>query len=223
MAPLEIIGSGWGRTGTAAMREALMELGYDVHHMIVILTGPTMDSSVFKEAYEGEDVDWNRAYKRFNAAVDWPTCTFYKTLMKEYPNAKVIHTTRDPEKWYESVKSTIFKFSTGPGDGKPDHINAAMTMAFKVVWGGDLQGKFEDKKEAIRLFKEHEEEVKRTVPADRLLIFETGVDGWDKLCSFLGKEVPNKPWPHINQRETFTSTSEHLVNGTRPCQFTLPN
>jgi hypothetical protein len=75
----------------------------------------------------------------------------------------------------------------------------------------------------IRLFKEHEEEVKRTVPADRLLIFETGVDGWNKLRNFLGKEVPNKPWPHVNKRETFATSVEQVSNGKRPSQFTILN
>ncbi|KAM3578426.1 hypothetical protein VKS41_009171 [Umbelopsis sp. WA50703] len=58
------------------------------------------------------------------------------------------------------------------------------------------------------MFKDHEE-VKRTVPADKLLIFETGVDGWDKLCSFLGKEKPDMPWPHINTRQDF----DQLIQG----------
>jgi hypothetical protein len=114
--------------------------------MIVIMTDPTADSSVFKEAYEGEDVDWNRAYKQFNAAMDWPTCHFYKTLMKKYPNAKVIHTTRDPEKWYESAKDTIFQLSPTVEDGMPDHLKAANPMILKVIWNGDLQGKSNDKR-----------------------------------------------------------------------------
>ncbi|KAH8548260.1 hypothetical protein BGW37DRAFT_560105 [Umbelopsis sp. PMI_123] len=189
--------------------------------MVIIATDPTVDSSVFKEAYDGKDVDWNRAYKQFNAAVDWPTCGFYKNLMKEYPSAKVIHITRDPEKWYESAKDTVYQFRQTPEDGMPDHLKAATSMIEKVVWGGDLQGKFEDKEEAIRLFKDHEEEVNRTVPADKLLIFETGVDGWEKLCRFLGKEVPDKPWPHVNSRETFASTTELVVSGKKPSQVAI--
>ena len=37
--------------------------------------------------------------------------------MNIFPNAKVVLTVRDPVKWYESVKGTIFKireFLTGP-------------------------------------------------------------------------------------------------------------
>ena len=32
-----------------------------------------------------------------------------RTLMRIYPKAKVVLTVRDPEKWYESVKTTIFQ------------------------------------------------------------------------------------------------------------------
>ena len=33
----------------------------------------------------------------------------FRTLMRVFPNAKVVLTVRDPEKWYESVKGTIFQ------------------------------------------------------------------------------------------------------------------
>ncbi|KAH8548258.1 hypothetical protein BGW37DRAFT_470233 [Umbelopsis sp. PMI_123] len=156
------------------------------------------------------EVDWNRAYKRFHAAVGLANLRLLQTLVNDYPNAKVIHTTRDPVKWYESAKNTVYKYNQTTDDGMPDHVKAAYPMIDTVVWGGDLQGKFEDK-----------EEVKRTVPADKLLIFETGVDGWEKLCRFLGKEVPDKPWPHLNQRETFAISYEHIFNGAKPTQFTI--
>lgn len=46
----------------------------------------------------------------------------------------------------------------------------------------------------------HNEEVKRTVPADRLLVFQVK-EGWEPLCHFLGKPVPPIPFPHLNDRE----------------------
>lgn len=39
--------------------------------------------------------------------------------------------------------------------------------------------------------------------ADRLLVMELGVDGWEKLCAFLGKEVPDEPYPKSNSRQEF--------------------
>ena len=33
----------------------------------------------------------------------------FRTLMRLFPKAKVVLTVRDPEKWYDSVKNTIFQ------------------------------------------------------------------------------------------------------------------
>ncbi|KAH8554487.1 P-loop containing nucleoside triphosphate hydrolase protein [Umbelopsis sp. PMI_123] len=213
MAPLQIIGSGWGRTGTAAMREALVQLGYDVHHMVVIMTDLSSDCDVFVEAWDGKDVDWNRAFGKFNAAVDWPAAAFYKQLMEVYPDAKVIHTTRDPEKWYTSVMNTIMAVNSLEGQADvPPQMLQRQKMVRHIIFDGELKGS-RDKETCVQMFKDHDEEVKRHVPADRLLWFETGVDGWDKLCSFLGKEVPNTPWPHVNKSEEFHTRVQKLSQG----------
>jgi Sulfotransferase domain len=190
--------------------------------MIVLMTDPKNDATVFERAYEGEDVDWDVAYKGFDAAVDCPTFGFYKVLMKKYPDAKIVHTTRDPETWYESAKNTIYHFEQNVPTDVPEHVRVASQMVRKNVWAGDFQGKFADKEAMIRLFNEHEEDVRRSVPADRLLIFETGVDGWEKLCPFLGKDIPDKPWPHINTTKEFQTATGNITKGeTLPAQFTI--
>lgn len=38
------------------------------------------------------------------------------------------------------------------------------------------------------------------VPADRLLVYEVS-QGWTPLCELLGQPVPNKPFPHANERQ----------------------
>ena len=47
-------------------------------------------------------------------------------------------------------------------------------------------------------FRQHREEVLRTIPKDRLLIFNLS-DGWGPLCEFLGKPVPSEPFPHVDR------------------------
>jgi hypothetical protein len=184
--------------------------------MVVIMTDPTSDSQVFIDAWKGEKVDWNRAFAKFNAALDWPSSTFYKQLMELYPDAKVIHTTRNPEKWYESVKNTIMPATTLENrPGMPAHVANGQRMAREVIWEGELGGMFADKEATIQMFKDHDEEVKNYVPADKLLMFETGVDGWEKLCAFLGKEVPNAPWPHVNKTEDFKTNVLRMREGQK--------
>jgi hypothetical protein len=44
-------------------------------------------------------VDWEALFHGYRAAVDWPTCAFYRELAAHYPQAKVILTVRDPADW----------------------------------------------------------------------------------------------------------------------------
>ncbi len=44
--------------------------------------------------------------------------------------------------------------------------------------------------------------MRKTVPAERLLVYEVNT-GWKPLCDFLGVPVPEKPFPHINERRSF--------------------
>ena len=59
-------------------------------------------------------------------------------------------------------------------------------------------------------------EVKRFVPAERLLIFDVR-EGWAPLCDFLGVEQPTEPFPHYNKREQFRSRTVARAS-TRPAQ-----
>ena len=56
---------------------------------------------------------------------------------------------------------------------------------------------------AISAFDRHNAEVEAVdVPADRLLVYEVK-EGWGPLCEFLGVEVPDEPFPHLNDTADF--------------------
>jgi hypothetical protein len=76
------------------------------------------------------------------------------------------------------------------------------TMHDKIIWGDNLKGVFEDREKTIEVYKEWIEEVKRNVPAEKLLVYEVK-EGWGPLCDFLGLPVPATPFPHINERKSF--------------------
>src|SRR5262249_37024332 len=106
--PIKVIGAGLGRTGTLSLKVALEELGFvKCYHMIEVFAHfghvPVWDA-----ATRGQPVDWDELFRGYQATVDWPSCSFYEELMRRYPDAKVILTVRDPERWYESVRQTIF-------------------------------------------------------------------------------------------------------------------
>ena len=197
---LKIIGAGFGRTGTLSLKHALEELGYSpCYHMSELFDKPGVDAQ-WDAIVSGEPADWHTIFKGYQATVDWPACTFYKELMQLYPDAKVLLSARDPEKWYESVANTIYRVS----HLNPDHARTPHGhMVHTLIWQGTFDNRFEDKEYAIAVFLRHIQEVKQYVPAEKLLVYEVK-EGWEPLCAFLGVAVPaGKPFPHDNDRANF--------------------
>jgi hypothetical protein len=212
---LKIIGAGFGRTGTLSLKAALEELGFGpCYHMVEVFGKPT-DAALWEAATRGDPVDWNKIFAGYQATVDWPACAFYKDLMKAYPDAKVLLTVRDPEKWYESVSSTIYQGSRGASRSLIASLFFQVMMSFipnlrhmrgminGLIWEKTFGGRFEDKDHAIAVFKQHIEEVKHHVPPEKLLVYDVK-QGWEPVCVFLGVEVPkDTPFPHLNDRANF--------------------
>ncbi|KAL0093585.1 P-loop containing nucleoside triphosphate hydrolase protein [Phycomyces blakesleeanus] len=201
---IKILGAGYGRTGTLSLCLALDQLGYNTHHMAKVITDPSQDPDLFRDAYlfPEDPVDWDNVFKGYDAAVDWPAVAFFEKLLKEYPDAKVILTERDPDQWYTSASKTIREWP-GVDDTWPEHILRARRMAKTIVCDGELRGKgFQDKQRMIDQFTRHSQRVKEIVRPENLLVMQLG-EGWSRLCAFLGKEVPDLPWPHANKGDDF--------------------
>lgn len=209
--PIEVIGAGFGRTGTLSLKAALEELGFArCYHMVDVL-GRMEDARTWDAAARGETVDWDRLFEGYRATVDWPACTFYRELMERYPEAKVILTVRDPDRWYDSALQTIF-FVRDAFPRWASRIFAQrrifLQMVDRVVWEGTFHGRFADRALAIETFRKHNEQVRREVPEGRLLVYEVG-QGWEPLCRFLGVPVPEgKPFPRLNDAAEFRARIE---------------
>lgn len=204
---LEVIGAGFGRTGTASMKQALEMLGYEkCHHMVEVFENPGQ-AETFMNASKGGDVDWDAFFTGYKASMDFPSCAFYKELAEKYADAKVILTVRDAERWYESACETIYAASR---KGPVTDRGVFSSMLNTIIWDGIFDGRFEDREYAIKVFNDHIAEVKRVVPAHRLLVFDVK-QGWVPLCSFLGVPVPDMAFPRRNDRATFaTVVKEHM-------------
>ena len=74
-------------------------------------------------------------------------------------------------------------------------------MINDLIWNG-VHGRFLEKDYALDVFHRHNEEVQSKVPADRLLVWEVK-EGWEPICRFLGVEVPDTPFPHLNDTASF--------------------
>lgn len=195
------------------MKVALEELGFGpCYHMTEVFAHPE-HVEVWRAATQAKPVEWERIFDRYRATVDWPACTFYGELMEKYPDAKVILTVRDPQKWYESAYNTIYTVTRAASSSpifslaglvlpRAKGVRLARPMIEEIVWQKDFNGRFEDREYAIATFERHNEEVKEHVPPEKLLVYEVD-EGWGPLCEFLGVEVPDKPFPHLNDGAVF--------------------
>lgn len=198
---MKVVGAGFGRTGTLTLKVALEKLGLGpCYHMAEVLQHPE-HSKTWLAASRGEPVDWAAFFQGWGATVDWPGCNFYKEILAAHPDARVLLSVRDPDKWYQSCLDTIYQTASRfPMNVVGPHlprVGAVSAMAREVVWKQTFQDRFGEKEHAIAVYKAHIEEVKRSVPADRLLVFEAR-QGWEPLCAFLGVPVPDEPFPHVN-------------------------
>ena len=204
--PIKVIGAGFGRTGTLSLKAALEELGFiKCYHMTDVLAH-LEHAAVWDDAARGESVDWEALFRGYQATVDWPGCAVYEQLLRHYPGAKVILTVRDPDRWYESARQTIYlarhAFPRWLRILRPGFRRFG-GMLDRLVWQGTFQGRFEDKPFAIDVFNRHNDQVRQSVPPAQLLVYDVR-EGWEPLCKFLGVPVPvGKPFPHLNDAAEF--------------------
>ncbi len=191
---LSIVGAGLGRTGTASLKVALEMLGLGkCHHMSEVFGSPEQ-IDLWVKAAAGK-TDWPAIFNGYGAAVDFPTAAFWREISSFYPKAKIILSVRDPEKWYESTQETILSPALSAGF---QHMPFAPVV--KDVVHRFFDDKIHDHDHLISAFNRHNEEVKKAIPKDRLLVHEAK-DGWAPLCRFLEKPVPAEPYPRVNSKE----------------------
>jgi len=195
---MKVLGFGLSRTGTMSLRHALDQLGFPCYHVEV--AGRNFergDLDLWIEYMEGRsEMDWQAVFDGYQATTDVPAALFYEELLQEYPDAKVILTVRDPEKWYASLSklmdlhdTKVEKLQFIPRFKAFQRVYRHVEKQFKVHGN--------DKAALIKFFNEHNETVKAMVAEDRLLVYEVK-KGYQPLCDFLGVPVPDNDFPNMN-------------------------
>src|SRR4051794_12147547 len=153
--PLDVIGAGFGRTGTLSLKLALERLGFvKCYHMMEVFGHPE-HVPMWAAAHRGDAVDWEKLYEGYRASVDWPSCNLWEEHAALWPNAKVILSTRDPESWYTSVMSTIYKSSTAMRLADDPNLQRMGQWATEIVWEHVFDGRTEDRAHAIAVYLAH--------------------------------------------------------------------
>lgn len=197
---LKVIGAGFGRTGTLSLKSALEKLGFiKTHHMLEVLPN-AKQVKLWYDIGNGVPPDWESVFEGYQACVDFPASAYYQELLSHYPDAKVILTVRDVDKWYLSTQRTIYRFGTiipkWPRLLIP-RIGKIYSLSEGNIWNRVFDGRFEDEAYAKQVFLDHIDEVKANVPAEKLLVFDVA-QGWEPLCAFLDLPVPDEPFPRLN-------------------------
>jgi hypothetical protein len=207
--PLKVVGSGLGRTGTKSMQTALNMLGLGpCHHMVEVFAHPE-SMQLWVDASEGRP-DWDLIFKDYQSMVDYPGAAHWRQLADHYPDAKVLHTVRDPDKWFESTQATIFN----PG-GAAAESGEGLRSKFFGSFIGPLREHLADRAYMTDYFRRHTEAVKAAIAPERLLVYEVG-EGWDRLCRFLGVPTPDAPYPSENSREEFVARVREMQAQAAP-------
>ena len=193
---LKVIGAGYPRTGTASLKLALEQLGFGpCHHMREIFMNMADVPLWVEAAKKPMQANWNEVFERYSSCTDAPGCTFWRELSDYYPQAKVLLSVRDPEKWFESTQETVFS-----EQWQGMQAAGPLREFFERCVLGTFNGFIHDHDKMIAQFKRHIEEVKQAIPKERLLVFDVR-EGWEPLCKFLGVPVPQTPFPQTNTRE----------------------
>jgi sulfotransferase family protein len=216
---IELIGAGLPRTGTLTQKMAFEELGLAPCYHWVNVIADLDQVELWMRAMDG-GAPWEEVFAGQRSSADWPGGFFYRELMDHYPDAKVLLSVRDGESWERSFRQTIVEMCHGESlmpkisqaravvDGRWERY---LELVDRMFWGP--QGTFADgwarPEQLIEQMHAHNELVKQTVPAERLLVWDVR-EGWEPLCEFLELDVPPTPLPHANERDTFV---ERVVNG----------
>jgi len=211
---VEVIGAGFGRTGTASLKRALELLGFGpCHHMSEVLKRPATAAG-WTAALRGDGGVLADLLAGYRATLDFPSCLLWRELAERYPRAKVVLTVRDAEQWYRSARATILSQDTETrtsrlaASGGRTLVEALAPLSAAMAAHGfrrDL-----DETETIAVFQRHNESVRAGIADDRLLVYEVE-QGWAPLCAFLGVGVPEVPFPRGNEAGTFHQNVDQAV------------
>ena len=189
---VQVLAVGMPRTGTQSMHDALEILGYrTLHEAFRQVDGPSVDAGPHDAAEE-----------RFRAYPDYEALTeshYWRLYHKAHPTAKVILTKRDPDDWFRSIEAHV------------DAIHSRQeTTDYRDIEQADREHErlFGSRWPLKTLWTERYIQHNLLVQAtcEPLLIFDVTREGWEPLCGYLERPVPDLTFPWRNRLITEEAT-----------------
>ena len=185
----KIFGIGLSKTGTVSLTKALQTLGYlTAHYVNQFSRTLLLDEDAFI----------------FDALLDAPIDMQFESLYHMFPNAKFIYTTRPLEPWVKSFTrfaQHVFGASDFPTTREratnPSTLSYRPDLA-RVMCSMYLN--YESPEAAYGAYTERVRTFFNDKPKSKLLEFDIFAGhGWNELCDFLKRPIPEQPFPWINK------------------------
>ncbi|XP_002124445.2 uncharacterized protein LOC100186284 [Ciona intestinalis] len=215
---MKVICAGLPKTGTKSLARALRLLDYNAVYD-------------YEEAIEFAFDDWEKIWnnqstdvdsilekiysKNVEAVVDMPHSYHFEEFLKRWPSAKVILMLREEDSWFASFKNMLEQ-------AERDHkfyqflqyicpTSKRLTRWHENMFLSTFGSKKPNPKKWKSAYRRHVAYVKSVVPKDQLLIYNIK-QGWDPICEFLEKKIPDQPFPVENKAGSKTSIAERMIN-----------
>ncbi|MBN1268359.1 MAG: hypothetical protein JXB04_02130 [Kiritimatiellae bacterium] len=177
----KVFGIGWAKTGTTTLGTCFEILGLSHKGTALDLVYNCRDGNL-QPVFDIAD-----KYKSFE---DWPWILLYKEMDKRYPHSKFILTVRDAQKWRNSYLRML----------RHARPRKDIKEIRKIIYGFEDMAGHEE--EYVQRYERHNREVLeyfKDRPDDLLVVNWEKGDGWEKLCAFLGRSIPEVSFPHRNK------------------------
>lgn len=185
--PTRILGIGLQRTATTSLHKALQLLGFDSLHW-----GSGEAPLIW---HEMNALGRSPTLEQFYALSDNPAPLLYQKIDKAYPGSKFILTIRDEVDWLASVKRLW-----DPKHNPSRYLWEVYPISHQLHAALYGQKEF-DALIFLQRYRRHNAETLeyfKQRPEDLLVMNMDDGAGWTKLCAFLGRSVPNVPYPRSN-------------------------
>ncbi|CAH0038151.1 unnamed protein product [Clonostachys rhizophaga] len=220
------------RMATKSMAHAYRILGYKTHHGDEDILGNPWESIERAAEATWPSIPGARPQPRFTRK-DWDelwgskydivtdmACPFVDQLIEAYPNAKIVIVQRDFDSWWISYKVVVLDKLFTIGQTVMlflvSHVlrSRSAHALTKVSYGlFDARNMSEIEANARRGYDQYYKKIRDMIPPERRLEYSIG-DGWEPLCAFLGKDIPDVPFPRLNDRADRNKRhkeGEHMV------------
>jgi hypothetical protein len=158
-------------------------------------------------------VELDQLLWKYRALCDMPAACFVPELLAAYPDAKVVLVERDIEAWYESFDKAIIQTVWQPVSEWISWMDQEYLWKLRNLTHTVMRTYFRARgpeelaRNARTVYREHYAMVRRLTEKERLLEFKFQ-DGWEPLCEFLGKPVPDVPFPRVNDADALQEKIE---------------